>query len=182
MKTVSRIVLLIVVAAVGVWLWMTFFPNPEKIVRRQLVKLAGDVSFSKDENNLVKIADAQSVADFFASNVVVNIDVPGHEVPSLAGRAEITQAALLSRQQVTDLQVKFPDVNVTVAADKLSATADVTVQATVSGQANAIVQEVKFTFEKIDGQWLITKVETVRALSRGDDLLLTKINWHCKNL
>jgi hypothetical protein len=163
MKMISRLVLLVVLAALGVWLWMTFFPSPEKVVRRQLTKLAGDVSFSKDENNLVKIADAQSVAGFFASNVVVNIDV--RNVPTLAGRDEITQAALLSRQEATDLAVKFPDVNVTVAADKLSATADVTVQATISGEANAIVQEVKFTFEKIGGQWLITKVETVKTVS-----------------
>lgn len=118
-----------------------------------------------DENNLVKIADAQSVADFFSSNVVVNIDVPGHEEQTIAGRDQITQVALLSRQQATDMEVKFPDVNVTVAADKLSATADVTVQATVSGEPNAILQEIKFTFEKIDGQWLITTVETVKTLS-----------------
>ncbi len=165
MKIVLRVIVLIALAALGVWLWLTLFPSPEKIVRRQLAKLAQDVSFSKDENNLVKIADAQSVADFFSSNVVVNIDVPGHEEQTIAGRDEITQAALLSRQQATDLDVKFPDVNVTVAADKLSATADVTVQATVSGEANAVLQEVKFTFEKIGGHWLISKVETVRTLS-----------------
>lgn len=165
MKMLARIILLILLAALGVWLWTILFPSPEKIVRRQLTKLAADVSFSQNENNLVKIADAQSVADFFSSNVVVNIDVPGHEEQTIAGRDEITQAALLSRQQATDLDVKFPDVNVTVAADKLSATADVTLQATVSGEANAIIQEVKFTFEKVGGQWLISKVETVRTLS-----------------
>lgn len=165
MKIIARVIMLIVLAALGVWLWTIFFPPPEKIVRRDLAKLAKDVSFSKDENNLVKIADAQSVADFFASNVVVNIDVPGHEEQTMAGRDQITQAALLSRQEATDMDVKFPDMNVAVAADKLSATADVTVQATISGEANAILQEVKFTFEKIGGQWLITRVETVRTLS-----------------
>lgn len=165
MKIVLRVILLVVLIALGVWLWMVLFPSPDKIVRRQLAKLAGDVSFSQTENNLVKIADAQVVADFFSSNVEVNIDVPGHEEQSMDGRDQITQAALLSRQEATDLDVKFPDINVTVAADKLSAVADVTVQATVSGQANAIVEEVKFTFEKIGGKWLISKVETVKTLS-----------------
>lgn len=170
MKMAWRILLLVILAALGVWLWTILFPSPEKIVRRQLAKLAGDVSFSQNENNLVKIADAQSVADFFSSNVVVDINVPGHEEQTIAGRDQITQAALLSRQQAASLEVKFPDVNVTVAADKQSATADVTVQATVSGEANAVIQEVKFTFEKIGGQWLISKVETVRTLSlRGGD-------------
>lgn len=165
MKIVLRVVLLLALAALAVWLWMIFFPSPEKIVRRRLAKLAQDVSFSSGENNLVKIADAQSVADFFSSNVVVDINLPGHEEQTMAGRDQITQAALLSRQQATDLEVKFPDVNVTVSPDKLSATADVTVQATISGEPNAIVQEVKFTFEKAGGQWLISKVETIRTLS-----------------
>jgi ketosteroid isomerase-like protein len=165
MKMIMRVILLAVLAALGIWLWTIFFPSPDKIVHRQLAKLAGDVSFSQDENNLVKMADAQGVADFFSDNVVVNIDVPGHEEQTIEGRDQITQLALLSRQQATDLDIKFPDINVTVAADKHSATADVTLQATVSGQANAIIQDVKFTFEKIDGKWLITKVETVRTLS-----------------
>jgi hypothetical protein len=84
---------------------------------------------------------------------------------SKTSRAGITQAALLSRQVATSLDVKFPDVNVTVAPDGNSATADVTVDANVSGQSDAILQEVKFTFVREDGHWLINKVETVRVLS-----------------
>ena len=165
MKIVVRVILLVTLAALGFWLWTVLFPSPEKIIRKQLASLASDVSFSQDENTLVKVADAQGVADFFSSNVVINIDVPGHEQQTIAGRDQITQAALVSRQQVTALDVKFPDVNVTVAPDKNSATADVTLEATVSGEHDKIEQEVKFTFEKIDGHWLISKVETVRAVS-----------------
>jgi hypothetical protein len=165
MKLISRLILLAVLAALGVWLWTIFFPSPEHVIRKQLAKLAQDVSFSQNENNLVKIADAQGVADFFSSNVEINITIPGHEQETIAGRDQITQAALASRTAATDLDVKFPDVNVTVAPDKNSATADVTLEATVSGERNAIVQEVKITFEKVDGKWLISAVETVRTLS-----------------
>jgi ketosteroid isomerase-like protein len=165
MKLISRLILLAALAALGVWLWTIFFPNPEHVIRKQLAKLAQDVSFSQNENNLVKVADAQSVADFFSSNVEVNITVPGHEQQTLAGRDQITQAALASRTMATELDVKFPDVNVTVAPDKQTATADVTLDATVSGESNAIIQEVKITFVKVDGKWLISAVETVRTLS-----------------
>jgi hypothetical protein len=55
---------------------------------------------------------------------------------------------------------------VTVAPDKQSAVADLTVQANISGEPDPIVQEMKFTLRKIDGRWLITRVETVRTLSR----------------
>jgi mRNA-degrading endonuclease HigB of HigAB toxin-antitoxin module len=165
MKIFLRAVLILALVAFGFWLWTILFPGPEKIIRGQLAKVARDVSFSQDENNLLKIAHAQSVAGFFSTNVEVRIAVPGGEEQRFVGRDEITQAAMASRQAASSLDVKFPDVKVTVAPDKNSATADVTVDADVSGEKNAIVQEVKFTFEKIAGKWLITKVETVRTLS-----------------
>jgi hypothetical protein len=165
MKFLPRIFLLTILAAVGFWLWTVAFPSPEKIIRKRLLSMAGDVSFSHDQNNLVQLAHAQSVADFFSSNVVLDLTLPAHNEQTTLDRAEITQAVLASRQQVTDLDVKFPDINVTVAPDKNSATADVTVEGTVSGEHDAILQEVKFTFEKTDGHWLINRVETVRVLS-----------------
>jgi hypothetical protein len=165
MKIVLRVVLFVALAALGFWLWTVFFPSPEKIIRDQMLKLARDVSFSQNEGNLSKFANAQSIAVFFSTNVQVNINVPGHEQQSFVGRDQITQAVLASRSVVNALDVKFPDVVVTLAPDKQSATADVTVDANVSGEKDAIVQEMKFTFEKVEGKWLIIKVETVRTLS-----------------
>jgi hypothetical protein len=165
MKIVSRIVVLIALAALGVWLWTVFFPSPEHVIRKKLARLAQDASFTQNENNLIKLADAQNLPEFFTDNVQVNINIPGHEQQTLAGKDEIRTAALASRQAATDLEIKFPDVNITVAPDKNSATADITVDATVSGERDAIIQEFKFTFQKTNGQWLINRVETVQNVS-----------------
>src|SRR5579862_1461708 len=78
MKFLPRIILLVILAAVGFWLWTVFFPSPEKVIRKRLLNMAGDVSFSHGQNNLIQLAHAQSVADFFASNVVVELTLPGH--------------------------------------------------------------------------------------------------------
>jgi len=43
--------------------------------------------------------------------------------------------------------------------------ADVAVKVQAAGEKDVNVQEVKFTFQKIGGDWLITRVETVRASS-----------------
>jgi hypothetical protein len=165
MKNIFRLVLLAAVVALGVWLWLVLFPSPEKMIRKRLVQLAQDVSFSSNDGNLARLKGAQSVAGFFLTNIEVNIDVPGRVQHDFMGRDEITQAALASRSAVSGLHVKFPDVSVTLAPDKQSATAEVTLVATVSGEGDAIVQELKFTFQKMDGQWLITRVETIRTLS-----------------
>jgi len=165
MKIIVRVILVAAAATLAFWLWTILFPGPEKIIRKQLTGLAHTVSFSQDENDLLKMASAEGVADFFSTNVEVDITIPGHEQQSITGHDGITQAALLSRQAVASLAVKFPDVNVTVAPDKNSATADVTVEADVSGEHDAVFQEVKFTFVRENGHWLISKLETVRVLS-----------------
>jgi outer membrane protein assembly factor BamA len=165
MKNVFKLILLAAIFALGVWFYFFLFPSPEKIIRRQLTKLARDVSFSKDEGNLVRIAHAENVGDFFSTNVEVDINVPGYEQTTLDTRAEITQAALASRQAINSLAVKFPDINPTVAPDKQSATADVTVEINASNEHDTVFQELKITFEKSEGKWLIKKIETVRTLS-----------------
>ncbi|MGB7768590.1 MAG: hypothetical protein WBN22_07015 [Verrucomicrobiia bacterium] len=165
MKIVFRIVLLAALAALGVWLWTVLFPSPDKIIRRQLDAVAQHVSFASNEGTLARLASAQSLAGYFSTNVEVNLNTGEGDQHDFVGRDQITQAALGTRSTFSSLSVKFLDVNVTVAPDKQSATADLTVDANISGQPNAIVQEMKFTLRKIGGQWLITRVETIRTLS-----------------
>jgi hypothetical protein len=160
-----RVFLLAVVAALVVWAWMALHPSPERLIRRQLEGVARAASFSPNQGYLSKLAGAQSLADFFSTNVEVNIDLPGHKGHRLAGREDIQQAALASRAAVQSMSVTFPDITVIVDADQESAVADLTLQARVAGEQDMIVQEMKVTLRKINGQWLIIKVETVRTLS-----------------
>ena len=164
MKIVFRIVLLAALAALGIWLWTVLFPSPEKVIRRHLTELARTVSSSANESDLTRLASARSVAGFFAANVELNVDLPALGQRTM-DREEITQAALMGRSRAGGLQVKFPDINITVAPDKQTAVADLTVEANISGEHDSIVREMKFTLRKTNGQWLITRVETVRTLS-----------------
>jgi hypothetical protein len=165
MKIVLRVLFIVALLALGVWLWTIAFPSPEKIIRKDLVTLADHASFSATDHGILKMAHAQNIADFFASNIVITIDVPGHDQQTMTGRDQITQAALVSRQQFTSLDIKFPDIVITVAPDKTSATADVTAEVTVSGDHDKVVQEMKFTFQKVDGDWLISEIKTVSPVS-----------------
>jgi hypothetical protein len=158
-------VLAAALVALGIWLWTVLFPSPEKVIRKRLTELARTVSFSPNEGNLARLADAENLAFFFSTNIEVNIDMPGHERHVFAGREEITQAVLAARSAVSGLDVKFPDIVVAIAPDKQSAVADLTVEANISNERDPIVQEMKFTLHKTDGKWLVTRVETVRTLS-----------------
>jgi len=165
MKIIIRIVLFAALAVLGIWLWTVLFPSPEKVICRRLMELARTASFSANGSDLARLAAARSLAGFFSTNVEMNVDLPRFTQRSSLDRDEITQMALAASSRAGGLKVKFPDINVTVAPDKQSAVADLTVEANVSGEADPMVQEMKFTLHKIDGQWLIIRVETVRTLS-----------------
>jgi hypothetical protein len=171
-KVVFRLVLLAALAAAGFWLWTIFFPTPEKIVRKRLAQVAGEASFKPGENPLVIAARSEALAGFFSTNVEMNIAALEHGDREFAGlenasisRAEIAKTTALARKKLGSLRVEFPEINVTIGPDKLSAIAVAVVKARTAGEKEVFVQEVKFTFQKIDGDWLITRVETVRALS-----------------
>ncbi len=165
MKIVLRVVLLATLVVASFWLWTVVFPSPEKVIRRQLDEVAKRASFTADESTLARLANAESLGAYFSTNVTVNLDVPGRDGHTIMGRDEITQVALASRSATSGLNIKFLDVTVTVAPNKHSATADLTVEARPSDDQDLIVQEMKFTLQKISGQWLITRVETIRTLS-----------------
>jgi hypothetical protein len=161
MKIVFRIVLITALAMLGVWLWTVLFPSPEKIIRRRLTELARTASISIGEGDLARLAAARRLAGFFSTNVEVNVDLPGLARQNIMDRDEITQAAMIAHTRT----VKFPDISVTLAPGRQSAMVDLTVEADVPGEQSPLVQEMKFTLKKIDGEWLIIRVETVRTLA-----------------
>jgi len=165
MKIVFRVGLLAALVAAGIWLWLVLFPSPEKVIRQRLATVAKRASFAADEGALGRLAGAESLAAYFSTNVEIDLDVPGRIQHTILGRDEITQTAAAARSTVSSLSVKFLDVTLTIGPDKQSAVADFTIEARVGGEPDLIVQEMKFTLRKIDGQWLITHVETIRTLS-----------------
>ncbi len=157
--------LLVVLVLLGAWLWTVLFPSPEKAIRRQLDEVAKHVSSLTNEGTLARLATAQSLVGYFSTNAEVSIDTGEEGQYELVGRDEITRAILAAPLADDSLSVKFLDVHVTVAPNKQSATAHLTVDADVAGQRDDIVREMKFSFQKSGGQWLITHIETIRTLS-----------------
>ena len=170
MKIVLRLILVAALVGLGFWLWTVLFPGPKKIIRRHLLELARTVSSSPGETDLTRLAAARNAAGFFATNVEVSVEAPHFTPRRSMDREEITQIVLFARSREGGLRVTFPDINVTVLPDKQSALAEVTVEARVAGEPDLVIQEMKFTLRKIDGQWLITRVESVQTLSRGAPL------------
>jgi hypothetical protein len=165
MKNLIRLVLLAVVVAAGVWLWTVFFPSPEKVIRHRLAEIARLASFNANENPLAALGGAQKLAGFCSPDLQVKLAAPANVEHTFESREEIAQSDLAARSQFGALKVEFVDVLVTLAPDKQSAVADLTARTQSSGSSDLNVQEIKFTLKKIEGQWLVTRVETVRTFT-----------------
>lgn len=166
MQKSIRFIALAALIALGVWGWRVFFPSPERLIKSRLLDLAETVSFTGSEGNFSKIYKADRVGNFFSQDVEVTIDVRGYAVShTINGKTEIKQALLGAHQRVKGVKVEFLDINVTVQPDKENATANLTAQATITGERDFHIQELNLTLKKVEGKWLITKIETVKTLS-----------------
>jgi hypothetical protein len=167
-----RIFLLAVLVGLGLWGWRAWFPGPEAVIRKRLTELARTASFSANEGALAKLANAQSLTAFCTPDVEITVDIPGHSTQTINGHDELLSAVAGARSAVHGLNVEFFDILVTVAPDQNSAEANLTAKGKVSGEKDFYVQELKFLLKKVEGQWLIFRVETVRTLSMNRDQCL----------
>lgn len=165
MKMILRLVWLAAVLAAGVWLWTVLFPGPEKVIRRRLAEIARLASFNANENPLATLGGAQKLAGFCRPDLQVKLAAPVNAEHTFASRQEIAQSALAARSAFSGgLKVEFVDVVLTLGPDRQSAVADLTARMQPAG-GDLNVQEIKFTLLKTSGQWLVTRVETIRTFN-----------------
>lgn len=163
-KWIVRALLVGILAALGYWLWTVFFPNPEKLIRARIQEIAKLASFASNEGSLAKISNAQKLSSYVAENVEIHVEFQRRTDSVYTGRDEILKACVAARNMATALSVEFPDIEIVVHPGEQSATAEVTMRAQLHGERDYIIQELKIDFVKIEGDWLITRAETVRTL------------------
>jgi hypothetical protein len=164
MKWAFRGALAIIIIALGIWIWLTFFPGPEQAIRKRLEEVAQLASFPKREGDLAIPFNAQKLTSFFTPDAEISVDVPELR-QKFSGQDELLKAAIAVRTVLSSLKVELLDINITFSPDKTSAVANLTLKVRANGDRDFTPQEVKFTLKKVKGQWLIREAETVKTLS-----------------
>jgi hypothetical protein len=164
MKLIVRLILLAALLALAVWSWGFFFPTPQKIIEKHLLKLASLASCSPKDGSIKMLADTERISLMMAEKIHVVLDLPGARETTFDNREELLQAAMAARKTVRSLDVQFSDIGVIVNPDKQSATALLTVMAKIGTDQDLLVEELRFTFKKTEDKWLITGIEAVKPL------------------
>src|SRR5215470_7699778 len=145
MKWAFRGALAVILIALGIWIWVTFFPGPERAIRKQLAELAKLGSFGSNEGALAKGLNTQQLAGFFTPDVEVSVDVPGIQRVKLSGRDDLLKAAMALRGNgfISSLKVDLLDINVTFSPDKTTAIVSLTLKVQANGERDFTPQEMK---------------------------------------
>lgn len=158
----KRITQVILLAALGAALWLYFFPAPEKVIRKRLVKLAESVS-AKPKGNIAMAANINRIVSFFHPDVTINLQGYGRDVENINGRQELQQMAMGARQNVSNIKVEF--YNIEPLVDDTGTNASVTFSALVNinDQTDPALQNLQVQMEKSGRAWLIKSVSPSRA-------------------
>jgi len=164
MKIASCVVLLGILGGLVFWLWTILFPNPEKVVLGRMSSLAAMATVSAGDGAITRATKASNFIGYFSTDAVINYDVPGLGARALTGRDEIRETAAGGFASVTSLKVQFQDATARVNPDQQSAEVSCTVRVSTGDSKDFGIQELRFQLRKIDGDWLITRAETVKTL------------------
>jgi hypothetical protein len=162
MKWVVRLLLLAGAIALGYWAWTVAFPDPRKVVRRRLEKLAQAASFSANEGQITKLANIQKLGGFFSEQVVVNVETTGTDKYAVNNRDELMQGIQAARMSLSSAQAKFVDPKIEMTSGDQEAIIGVVLTVDVGGDKDTVVDGLKIDMKKIDGDWLITRAESVQ--------------------
>jgi hypothetical protein len=164
MKTAARVALLLGGAALGFWLWIVLFPSPQKLVLKRISSLAATANVNAADGNFTRANKVSSLISYFSTDAEISFDVPGAGARTLTGRDEIREAAAGGYINLASLKVRFEDVVARIGPDKQTAVVTCTANVRANDSQDTGIQELRFQFRKIDGDWLIVRVETVKTL------------------
>lgn len=164
MKIAARLVLLAALGGLAFWLWTVFFPNPEKVVLGKIAKLAATATIGPGDGAITRATKVSTLIGLFSTDAVISYDIAGLGARSLNGRDEIRESAAGGFASVKSLSVRFQDATAQVGADQQSAVVSCTVRVSAGDSQDFGIQELRVQFQKRDGDWRITRVETVKTL------------------
>lgn len=165
MRIAVRLIFLAALLAGAFWLWQVLFPGPEKIIRKQMTALATAATYSSRDSIIVRGLKARRIGDFLTTDAEIVLDAPEYGNRSVSGRDDIAGKTAMAFSSIQAMRVEFVDVTVTLDPDRQSAAVGCTVKVNVNDQKDLGVQELRLQFKKVDGHWLVARIETVKTLT-----------------
>jgi hypothetical protein len=159
LKKLGLPIFLVLLAAVGFWSYRQWVPDDATIIARRIGKLGALASISSKESSLVRLARCREIAGCFSHDARID-----WETDQLRGSNEVFQRFYLFRTTTPSVQARVVDLDVAVDTSGEQAEANFTVIVDLGTEKFAIVEEVHFRLQKIDGEWLVAEAKASQPL------------------
>lgn len=161
----GKLIVIILGVALLVWVGLKLFPDDEKRIRSVLAQLVETVTIEPDDGNIQWIFKSERLAGFFTDDLVIEAEGWSRYAEPITSKVDLSQNFLaLQRIATKQLNVRLSDLLVKIAPDGETATVLTSALVRINDTKDPFAQELKFTFEKVDGRWLIKRVEILQTL------------------
>jgi hypothetical protein len=160
-----RLVIPALVAVLAYTAW-TMWPSEEARIRARLDDLGGAVSMGleKHETQMARLARVARLRQFLAPDLYLDVGAPYQPIE---GRDVVLGMVAKAALPPRDVIVRFVDVQVTIDPAGGQAIAYLTAEAssqTSEGAREIDARELQLTLRKVEGEWIVTRVEVLRTL------------------
>lgn len=159
MKSKSRALLLAIAIALSFWAFRHFFPSDEVQIKRQLQSLSKAASIAEDDSLIAIASKADRVRSYFTPIVSLDLNFPGRGRRLFQGPLEIREGFVAVVARYKPIEVGFSDVQISVSGNEASVSLTAHAKNPKEGGLLEIIG-LRFSLEKIDRRWLITRGET----------------------
>ena len=159
-RYLKLIIALVLIASFGFALKRFFFPSEEDKIRGRLSDIEDVLTFSGVAHPLSVLRESREFGEFFSPGVSFRVDTRNVSQIIINNRDEAMGKFLIGRRGLRKCDVDFVDEAITVngksAMGHLTARAEATDS---SGELILETIEMKIHFKKLEGEWVIFRVE-----------------------
>jgi hypothetical protein len=166
MVKIKYLLIAALILILGIVMAITVFPSEEKRVKKQFRLLSEWVSKSTEENAFTMLQRMKDIGSLFDAHC--ELKVPDQSLSGSYSREEISTYAGSARSQVSELDLKFYDLQVVFPEKEV---AKVTLTARLTGRSTAgerldETRELECLLRKIEKKWLFSQIEVIEVLKK----------------
>ncbi len=166
MVKIKYLLIAALIVILGMVIVITAFPSEEKRVKKQFRLLSEWVSKSTEENAFTMLERMKEIGSLFDAHC--ELKVPDQSLSGSYTREEISTYAGSARSQVSQLDLKFYDLQVAFPEKDV---AKVTLTARLTGRSTAgermdETRELECFLRKIERKWLFSRIEVIEVLKK----------------
>ena len=160
----NGLLILLIIGATAAWL-----TRDQRQINGNLDRLQKLVSKSEDEKSLGGLIRAKEIAGFFAAPMDVALGAPW---PAFEDRNDLAAAVHHARGMAQAIKVIIRNRTLSISPDRESAAMVLAAEAvvTIGSQTDMDIRELRLTWIKQQGKWLISKVELMETIRRPQGL------------